>query len=321
MHKKHSDCLRTVYETEGGSATDSTQTPPNPKVTIGICARNSQHVLGSAIESVARQDFPHEGMEIIFVDDGSEDKTLKIMKEHASKMDIPSRIFHGEWKGLGVSRNIVINNAKGDYVIWVDADETLEKDFVRKQMDAIEGNPAAGIATAKLWIPSENNPVLALELIPNIVEYSTQNWSRLSKNPGTGGTTYRLTAAKNVGGFDENIKGTGEDIDIARRMKQAGWLVVRGQGRFYEHHGGLSSWKELWNRYQGRGKQIRRDFVKASVHYSLYRINPFASSVAGLRYAVQGFVMTRLKLCLVLPLHFTFKMVAWFYGFSKVPGP
>ena len=56
-----------------------------PKVTLGICARNAEKSIALALKSVIRQDFPHELMEIVFVDDGSEDNTLKIVEFCESK--------------------------------------------------------------------------------------------------------------------------------------------------------------------------------------------------------------------------------------------
>ena len=286
-----------------------------PRVTIGICARNAQYILSSAVESILQQDFPHELMEIIFVDDGSEDKTKKIMEDYTSKINIASRVYSGEWRGLGKARNTVVDNAQGDYLIWVDADEILEKNFVRTQFNLIEKHPEAGIASAKVWILPRENLVLTLDLIPPIVEYSIQDWQKSSKLPGTGGATFRVEAARQVGGFDESIEGAGEDIDIAYRMKQSGWSIVRGEAIFYEAHGQLSTWKALWKRYLNHGIQSRHD--TSSVHYSIYRINPLASFVAGFRYAVLGYRTTKMKAAILVPFHFTFKMTAWFCGFTR----
>ena len=46
-----------------------------PKVTIGVCARNCETTIGEAVESIIMQDYPHELIEVIFVDDGSTDGT------------------------------------------------------------------------------------------------------------------------------------------------------------------------------------------------------------------------------------------------------
>ena len=133
-----------------------------PEVSIGICARNSEETIGLTIESVAKQSFPHYLMEIVFVDDGSEDSTLKIVQLFASRIDVPLRIFSSEWRGLGKARNTVINNALGNYIIWLDSDETIETSFVEKQISLMNQHPKAGIGIAKLGLRHGENPFFCL---------------------------------------------------------------------------------------------------------------------------------------------------------------
>ena len=117
------------------------QNSKSPVLTIGLCAKNSEKTISYAIYSIFRQDFPHDLMEVIFVDDGSTDSTLKMMKDAATKTDISVRIFSGPWRGLGKARNTVIFNAQGDYVLWVDSDEIITEQYARKQIDIIKKNP------------------------------------------------------------------------------------------------------------------------------------------------------------------------------------
>jgi glycosyltransferase involved in cell wall biosynthesis len=288
-----------------------------PEVTVGICARNSEKTIGEAINSVAKQDFPHELMEIIFVDDGSKDKTLQIMQRFASKTDIATKIISQSWSGVGKARNKILQEAAGNFILWVDSDETLEKDYLKKQMHLMRRDSKAGILIGQIGISNGANPVLALELIPLIVEYSHQEWTDPAKLPGAGGTIYRVKAARQAGGFDEKITGRGEDIELTNRIKQSGWKILKGDAKFFETHGQLSSWKKLWKRYLYEGTQVRRHYWKTNQYYSLYRINPLASFIASLSYAFRGYRETKLKTSVFLPIHFTFKMTAWFYGFSK----
>lgn len=287
------------------------------KVTIGICGRNCQDIVEFALESVTMQDFSHELMEIVFVDDGSGDNTLKTVKEYLSRIDISSRVFSDKWQGLGKARNKIISNALGEYIIWVDSDEILTKDFVRKQVTIMEGNPKAGIVSGRLGILQDENLMLTLELIPGVVEYSLQDWKGPAKFPGTGGATYRVVAARQVGGFAEEISGIGEDIEIASRIRDAGWQILRGEGVFYEKHGKISNWVNQLRRIVNQGVQSRQLYRKTDRFYSLLKMNPFASSITGIRYAVKGYRVTRRKIVFLLPPHYSVKMLAWFYGFSK----
>jgi glycosyltransferase involved in cell wall biosynthesis len=288
-----------------------------PVVTIGMCAKDSQDSIAFALQSVANQTYPHELMEIVFVDDGSSDKTPEIMQDFASRADIESRIFSGPWKGLGKARNTIINDARGDYIAWVDADELLERDFLKKQIPLFEKDRKVGIVSARVGILPSENQILALDLIPSVVEYSMQDWKGRGKFPGTGGAIFRTEAARQVGGFDESIKGIGEDIELANRIRQTGWEIRRGDAVFYEKHGKLGTWRNLWNRYVNQGIHGRRLYQKTDFFASVYRMNPFASFAVSFRYAVFGYMITRRKDAFLLPIHFTYKMLAWFYGFGK----
>jgi glycosyltransferase involved in cell wall biosynthesis len=289
----------------------------NPKVTIGICGRNCADFVVTALESAANQDFPHDSMEIVFVNDGSEDNTLEVVKNYLSKKDIAWRVYSYEWQGLGKSRNIVLDNALGDYIVWLDTDETLANDYVRKQVNIVEKNPRAGIVAGRLGIFKNENLTLTLDLLPSVVEYSRQDWKGKSKYPGTGGATYRTVAARQTGGFDEELSGLGEDIEMASRIRDAGWLIIRGDGVFFESHSNLSGWVDLIKRSAKQGVHSRRLYRKTNKFYSLLRINPFASAIAGVLYAVEGYKVTRKKIVFFLPFHFGVKMLVWFYGFCQ----
>jgi glycosyltransferase involved in cell wall biosynthesis len=288
-----------------------------PKVTIGICGKNCQDTVQDALKSVVKQDYPHESMEIVFVDDGSQDNTVVVVKDYLSQTNMDQRVFCDEWRGIGKARNTVIQNARGDYIVWVDADEVLTTSFVREQIEKMEQNPKAGIVTGRMSILDNENLVLALELIPIVVEYSRQDWQQEAKLPGTGGATYRVVATKQVGGFDEELSELGEDIEIASRIRKAGWSIIRGSAIFFERHGKISGLTGLLRRNFRQGIQSRKLYRKTGEFFSLTRMNPFASVVAGILYAVEGYKLTRRKTVFLLPYHFALKMVAWFYGFCK----
>jgi glycosyltransferase involved in cell wall biosynthesis len=287
------------------------------KVTIGICAKNAEKTIRQCLESITSQDFDHRLMDIALVDDGSEDKTLQVMKDCSSRNDIDTQIFSGSWRGIGKARNIVVQNALGDYIVWVDSDETIEKSFVKKQTLLMDKNPQAGIAVAKPLINWDDNLVLVLDQLPYVVEFSLQDWKNPMKMPGTGATIYRVEALRQIGGFNEQLSGACEDIEVANKVRKAGWSIIKGDAQYYENHGGLDCWSTLWKRSFERGINSRFFQDVTNTLFPLHRMNPLASLVDSFRYAVFGYSMTKRKIALVLPLHFTFKMTAWYRGFTK----
>jgi glycosyltransferase involved in cell wall biosynthesis len=289
-----------------------------PEVTIGMCARNCGSILGSAIESVIAQDYPHSMMELIIVDDGSEDDTLAVIKSYAGKTDIPLIVFSHEWRGLGFSRNFVVQHARGDYVIWVDCDETIENNYVRKQVEFLDTHPRIGISVGILVMP-EYNLIRKLDLMPFLVDrirFIAQG-SEL-KAPGTGASAFRVKALQDVGGFDETMKGAGEDLDIGYRIKSSGWLVGAVNARFWETRGGIRTLRELWNRYLGYGYGNHKVHLKHKEAVGYETMNPLAGMVSGLLYAVEACRLTGEKrLLFLLPVTFAFKYTAWCLGFTK----
>ena len=287
------------------------------KITVGICVRNCASTLRETIESIAVQDYPHELMEIIFVDDGSTDNTLSIIRDYALKLNTKVKIFHHEWKGLGYSRNVVVDNAEGEYIIWVDGDMVLPRDFVRKQVEFMEKNPDVGIAKARHGIMSTENVIAILENVPFVIyDYNSKNKKNnlLKKLPGTGGAIFRLEALRQVSGFDGKIKGAGEDQDAAFRIKKAGWAIKQSPTIFFEKR--PQTWIAVWRKWFWYGFSNYEIYRKNRNIFSLLVMNPVASFIKGLLYiSIANKLLHKKLVLLLLPFAQTFEMLAWCVGF------
>lgn len=283
-------------------------------MTIGICVRNCENTIEATIKSILRQDYPHELMEVIFVDDGSEDGTPAIIKKYASKMDMKVKIFHQKWRGLGYSRNVVVNNASGDYIVWVDGDMVLPPDHVGKQVEFMEKNPKVGIAKARYGIILNENILEVLENIPFVI-YDSKNGSLDSKIPGTGGAIYRVKAIRQAGGFDEKLKGTGEDQDAAFRVKSLGWLIKRSPAVFYEKR--EKTWYGVWKKWVWYGFGDYDLYRKNRNIFSLFKMNPLAGFINGFLQIPYAHKLTPCKFIFILPFYDSLKMAAWCLGFLR----
>lgn len=290
-----------------------------PIVTIGVCVRNCENYVKEAIESILNQDFPHELMEVIFVDDGSGDNTLSIIRECVSRIDISAEVFHTSWKGLGHARSMVSANAKGDYILWVDGDMVLSTGFVRKLVEFMEQHPEIGIAKGRQALKPGRNLLATLEAYSRaagrMLDYQSEK-ARL-KSLGTGGSIYRSEIIKQVGGFDENLRGYNEDWDIEIRARKAGWSLSTVDASFldYERHG--LTWKSLWSRYWLRGYFTHYFLHKNRGMLKHYRMFPPAAFLSGILRSFTLFKLTRQKAVFLLPFQSTFKMTAWYIGFIR----
>jgi glycosyltransferase involved in cell wall biosynthesis len=291
-------------------------TSPNEgfEVTIGVCVKDCENLVREAIESIADQDFPHRFMEVVIVDDGSKDRTLSIVEDCVAKMDISARIFHQKWRGLGYARNVVVDNARGKYIIWVDGDMKLTKGFVRKQVDFMERNPIVAIGKGKYGICA-TNVVGTLENLEFMTANSRSREKIGSRPLGTGGSIYRVNAIREVGGFDQNIQGSGEDADAEHRIKEAGWLLDTTSAVFYERR--RKTWKLLWDEYFWHGTGGPHIIEKNGRFADPYMFFPPFAVLMEFSRVASAYKISHHRLALLLPLHYTFKRVAWVLGFAK----
>lgn len=286
-----------------------------PIVTIGVCVKDCEKSIKETIESIVAQDFSNDLMEIIFVDDGSRDMTLQIILDSIHDVNMNVKVFHSDWKGLGPARNVVVNNSSGVYILWVDGDMLLPKDHVRKQVEFMEKNPNVGIAKARYSLLPNEKLVEFLENVACVAEDARagDEWKTDLRLPGAGGSIFHVKAIRQVTGFDISFKGTGEDQDIAYRIKEAGWQIKRSNAFFYEKRS--KTWGTLWKKYLWYGYGDYHLYRKNRNLFTLHRMVPFVQFVAGLFYAVIAYKLTHRKTVLILPFDFAFKMTAWCIGF------
>lgn len=101
------------------------------KVSVVIPVYNTQEYLYQCIYSVQKQTMTD--LEILCVDDGSTDNSLKILKE-LEIQDDRIRVFHQINQGAGAARNLALNNAKGEFVSFLDADDYLLDDTALERL-------------------------------------------------------------------------------------------------------------------------------------------------------------------------------------------
>lgn len=96
-------------------------------VSVIVPVYNGEKYLRQCLDSLSNQTL--EDIEIICINDGSTDKTGSILKKYSSK-DKRFKIITTENKGQGSARNTALNEAKGEYVAFVDADDWIELDAI-----------------------------------------------------------------------------------------------------------------------------------------------------------------------------------------------
>lgn len=286
-------------------------------VTVGLCVKNSAAIVRDALSSLCEQTFPAQNIEVIVVDGNSNDGTLQIIKNNLPNCFGRVQIFQ-ENHGLGIARQMVIEKANGKYIVWLDADMMLTPNYLENQVSFMEQNPDVGIAGGTYMLHIGHGLAADLENIAYAVDSVYGRPGRASKYgflPGAEGAIYRVEAVRQVGGFDIHINGAAEDTDLAYRVKAKGWQLAMTQERFTEST--RASWQSLWNQYVWYGRGGHYIFHKDSRSVNLLQMSPMAGFVAGILRSPGAYLLTHNSTFFLLPMHYTYKRIAWFCGFCN----
>ncbi len=274
-------------------------------VTIGVCAKNAENTVKDAIQSIIDQQYQTGLIQLIVVDGFSSDKTMSIVNNLTSNVGLKVETFSDKGSGLGVARQIVVNKAKGKYLIFADADVQLFCDFVGNHVKFMEENPRVGVAFGK---PMFQRGTI-FSSIWNLYQYSTGGFS------GNDATIYRLEVLRKVGGFDPNIKGAGEDNDILRRIQGEGWSVsINERAKFF--HKNRRNLKDFlaersWFGYGGHYFSHKTNTSPS------WRDNPFGAFKYGLNTAFKVYRKTHTMISFLIPAPVVLSNLSWWSGYYK----
>ncbi len=192
-----------------------------PRATVIIPCFNHGAFVGEAVASCLRQE--QAEVSVVVVDDGSNDGTTPAACEALAGPRV--RVIHQENRGLPAARNLGARHADTEYLVFLDADDWINRKFVtrlhgaiRAQIDAGRGDDVAyGYCYERLvgqydgyWRVPEFDPLLMM--VTNL-------------HPVT--TLIRRERFEQVGGFDESMREGYEDWDLWLRFLERGWRGVR----------------------------------------------------------------------------------------------
>lgn len=104
-----------------------------PKISVIVPVYNTDKYLHKCVDSILSQTFT--SFELLLINDGSKDCSGEICDEYARK-DVRIRVFHKENGGVSSARNLGIENARGEWIAFVDSDDFLPADALRNLLES-----------------------------------------------------------------------------------------------------------------------------------------------------------------------------------------
>jgi len=205
----------------------------NPTVSVIIPCFNQGAYLDEAVRSVLAQTY--QSLEIIIVNDGSTDEqTVRLLQAYeepelltvegeAAKTDgTPSlTVIHTPNWGPSAARNTGVQQAKGQYILPLDADDRIAPTYLEKAVAILDREPNVGIVypqVEKFSDPGDRTEPLSLPL------YSFP--AILLGNMIVNSSLYRKADWEKVGGYNENMRWGWEDYDFWLSLIELGREVV-----------------------------------------------------------------------------------------------
>ena len=186
-----------------------------PLVSVVIPSYNYGHFIGQAVESVLNQSY--KNIEIIVVDDGSQDHTDQILAEFGNRITV----IKSENQGACTARNLGILHSKGELIAFLDADDYWEPTKTEIQVKALISS-RTDLNYCEMII--DDGSTHRKSLSPNPEELSTA-W--FHKNPGRtpfapSVVLMRRELVARTSGWNTNLKSPAEDFDFFRRSIKYG---------------------------------------------------------------------------------------------------
>jgi cellulose synthase/poly-beta-1,6-N-acetylglucosamine synthase-like glycosyltransferase len=186
-----------------------------PKVSIIVAALNSEQTIDECLKAIFELDYPKDSLEVIVVDGGSRDATVKIAEKYPAKV-ISTPL------NAPAAYNYAMKNISNEVVGFIDADAKVEKEWLSKLVGHLSDPHVAGVSGGIETWNVEN-------AWARCIGYDLKNrYARIGKYVGRVATMnllLRKSVVEEVGGFDENLPAQ-YDTDMGFRMTAKGYRIV-----------------------------------------------------------------------------------------------
>lgn len=208
----------------------------NIAYTVALCTHNHVDRLERTLADLAHLRAPREPWEFLVIDNGCSDGTPGLLAARAWPEGWQVRVVGEDKLGLSNARNRAIAEARGEYVIFMDDDETADPDWLCAYERLIDSrNPDAFGSRQVVLFEDRRPPWLRDELLGFLGELNRADHVIALTDPHTpfygGNFGLRKAVCERVGGFDSMLgrKGAdntgGEEVDFYRRLLDAGFKV------------------------------------------------------------------------------------------------
>jgi len=220
-----------------------------PFVSVVIVTKNEEKDISNLLDSVNKVDYPKSRMEVIVVDDSS-DNTPKIIK----KLMPHCKFIDGPRKGNTIAKNIGSKHARGEIILHLDADMVIDSKYIHETVKCYDDKNVGGTFHIELFPHKNPNFIQKMLYLRKFI-----GWT----NPTICIRSIRRYVFEKVGEFNPKFTYF-DDWELGTRVLNAGYKVVTTKGKVWHYE--IDSWNRL--RQQCR-------WMARSISFDAYRLAMF----------------------------------------------
>lgn len=236
---------------------------PGGRVSIVVLTYNSAGFLNSCLETVVANLGVFD--ELILVDNGSSDDTPKVLRQLEGADPRIKIVLNDVNLGVGAGRNVGLDHATGDYVLFLDPDTSVSAGWVSRMLeyfadptvgavgplsDGVPGLQQAAIHVA----PGADNNLTVDGLAEYVGRTNVRRGIEMKLLVGSC-LMVRKSALLGIKGFDDHLELGVDDLDLCWRLRLAGHRLVLATDVFVHHQGGGSKRSVPYNELVERDRQ------------------------------------------------------------------
>jgi len=257
------------------------------KFSIITCTYNREKYLGQTLKSVCEQNFPAGDYEIVVVDNNSTDNTANICEQYRQKYSDKQFFYFKETnQGFSFALNRGIKESRGEYIIFVDDDETINPNHLEQLDKYLKEYPQAELIASPVNPIYENGePEWMSHFTQRLIGgyFNQGNKVKIldaNHYPGTGHTIIKRELYEKYGHYNTELgrKGTSligaEDKDMFNRLKNNGISAYYFPDiPIYHHIPASKTTDDFFNRLTysiGKSERIRTKSVSGKEYYKRF---------------------------------------------------
>lgn len=200
-----------------------------PTVTITFPTYNGWEDTKECLESLSKLNYAKRSIEIIVVDNNSQDQTPQKIRKLFSHVKVIE-----QQKNLGYAKavNISLSKASGQYILFTNNDIVLDRNYIKNMVSLAMSNPEISVIGSMVYLKNPKGKIgfngLRLNPYLGYHQYDLKNLDQVRECdlPPSGGFFVRRSLIDEIGSLDEGFFLYFEDVDFCLRAKRAGYKII-----------------------------------------------------------------------------------------------